>query len=70
MINEFENHVLEFVVRGFLLQLYMNMGIGRPSNHEDIVEFVVNDIIETADLTSWNDDDVRIGFRRFIEKKA
>lgn len=70
MITELEYRVLEFDVRGFLLQLYMKMGIDKPSNHEDIVEFVVNDIIDSADLSNWNDDDVRIGFRRFLEKNS
>jgi len=68
MITKDEYDVIEFDVRGFLVHLYQTIGIDKPSNHEEIVEFVINDIIETADLSHWNDDDVRIGFRRFIER--
>ena len=43
----------------------MNMDI--PSNFDDILEFVYQDVKETADQENWNDSDVVIGFRRFIE---
>ena len=46
----------------------MNMDI--PSNFDDILEFVYQDIKETADQENWNDRDVVIGFKRFIESIA
>ena len=38
-----------------------------PSNFEDIVQFVFEDVCTTADPNDWNDADVVIGFRRWIE---
>ena len=45
----------------------MNMNI--PTNFDKIVEFVYQDVKETADQENWNDSDVVIGFRRWIESK-
>ena len=45
----------------------MNMDI--PSNFDDILEFVYQDVKETADQENWNDADVVFGFRRWIESK-
>jgi hypothetical protein len=44
-------------------------GIDLPENWEEIVQFIYEDVCETADPINWNDDDVRIGFRRWIESK-
>ena len=57
---------IDFVLRG----LYLNNSFDVPSNHEQILEFVINDIKETADPVDWNNEDIRIAFRRFIESKA
>ena len=40
-----------------------------PDNFEDIVQFIYEDVCETADVDNWNDSDVIIGFRRWIESK-
>lgn len=55
------------IVEHTLYDIYMAMGIDVPSNHSVIREWVLGDILETAD-EYFNSDDVRIGFRRFIEK--
>ena len=41
----------EFVaeVETHLWNIYKAIGIDRPENHEDILDFVVNDVIETAE---------------------
>ena len=44
-------------------------GIDVPDNFEEIVQFIYEDVCETADPVDWNDDDVRIGFRRWIENR-
>jgi len=41
-----------------------------PSNYEDIVQFIYEDVCEAADPVQWNDIDVIIGFRRWIENKS
>jgi len=59
-----------------LLELYKNIGIDRPENHDKILEFVEQDVKETADhwidtdgQVMWYYGDVAIAFRRFIESK-
>ena len=47
--------------------IYPAVGIDKPSNHDDIVEFIVNDVEVTADPVDWHSGDISIGFRRFIE---
>ena len=47
--------------------IYPAIGIDKPSNHDDIVEFIVNDVEVTADPVVWHSGDIAIGFRRFIE---
>lgn len=46
----------------------MNMDI--PHNFDEILEFVIEDVKETADEENWNDADVVIGFRRWIEAQS
>ena len=50
-----------------LFNIYQNIGIDKPTNHNSILEFVYNDVCDTADSENWNDCDVSIAFRRFIE---
>jgi len=65
-------NVKEFIkeVEILLLVLYSNIGIDKPTNHDDILEFIANDIQETADPENWHDGDVAIAFRRWIEAQA
>lgn len=57
-------------VEKILITMYSTLGIDRPSNHEDITQFVFEDICDTADPVNWNNDDVAIGFRRWIESQG
>ena len=50
-----------------LIDMFDRIGIQTPSNYEDIVQFCYEDVCETADPIDWNNDDVLIAFRRFIE---
>ncbi len=45
------------------------IGMDIPSGFDNILEYVYEDVCETAD-DDWNTDDVRIAFRRWIESKA
>ena len=54
-------------VNSILFQIYNGIGIDKPSNHDAILEFVYDDINETAHETEWTTQDVSIAFRRFIE---
>ena len=44
-------------------------GIDLPENYEEIVQFIYEDVCETADPVNWTSEDVRIGFRRWIESQ-
>lgn len=48
-------------------EIYPAIGIDKPENHNDIIEFIMDDLIATADPIDWHSGDVSIGFRRFIE---
>ena len=58
------------VIESMLQEIYSNVGIDRPSNHDEILEFVIKDVDETADEKEWHSGDVAIAFRRFIESKS
>jgi hypothetical protein len=50
-----------------LLQIFERIPMDRPENMNEIIEFVADDVMETADPRNWNSADVAIGLRRFIE---
>ena len=43
-------------------------GCDIPGNADDIISFMVNDVLETADPEEWHSGDVGIAFRRWMEK--
>ena len=57
-------------VEFFLGRIFDRICIDRPSNFDDILEFVFDDVNETADAENWHDGDVAIAFRRWIEEQA
>jgi len=57
-------------VMNLLIILMSNMGMDTPANIEEITDFVLDDINETADPLNWHSGDVAIGFRRWIEAQA
>lgn len=57
-------------VKVYLAQLFSSIGIDRPSNHDDIFDFIVNDVSEVADPINYHSGDMAIAFRRFIERGA
>lgn len=52
-----------------LNKLYQKMGMDRPSNHNEILKFIINDVKETADPVNWSDGDIVIALRRYMESK-
>ena len=46
----------------------INMDI--PENYEDIVQYIYEDVCETADPENWSEGDIVIGFRRWIESNV
>jgi hypothetical protein len=63
-VKEFTQQVEEM-----LINIYTSIGIDKPSNHEAILEFVSNDVLECADPLEWHSGDVAIAFRRWMEGK-
>jgi len=55
---------IEYMVSG----LWQDIGIDRPSNHDDIVRFIAEDVEDAADPNNWTSEDILIAFRRWIEK--
>jgi hypothetical protein len=50
-----------------LINIFNRINIDTPHNFDEILEFVLNDVNETADKENWHDGDVAIAFRRWIE---
>ncbi len=56
-------------IEKLFINIITKIGMNMPDNFEDIVQFIYEDVCETADVDNWNDSDVIIGFRRWIESK-
>jgi hypothetical protein len=56
-------------IERILIRLWSEMGMDVPQNFEAIVQYVYEDVCETADPVNWSDGDVTIGFRRWIEEQ-
>jgi len=56
-------------IEKLFINIITKIGMNIPDNFEDIVQFIYEDVCETADVDNWNDSDVIIGFRRWIESK-
>ena len=54
-------------IESILISLWARMGMDIPSNYENIVQYVYEDVCDTADPENWSEGDVAIGFRRWIE---
>jgi hypothetical protein len=55
-------------ITSMLIDIFDRINIDTPNNFDEILEFVYNDVCETADPVNWHDGDVAIAFRRWIEK--
>lgn len=56
-------------VSSLLINVFNKIGIDIPSNYDEILEYVFNDVNECADPNDWHSGDVDIAFRRWIESK-
>jgi len=54
----------------FLYRIYNRIGIDKPENHEQILDFIEDDVRASADPQVWHSGDVEIAFRRFLESKS
>lgn len=61
-----ENANLTKEVDYLLLKIYRRIGLDKPSNHEDIIQFISEDVEASADV-DFSSEDILIGFRRLIE---
>jgi len=56
-------------IESIVIDIFSRIGCDLPDNWEDIVQFVYEDVLETADKNNWHSGDVAIAFRRWIESK-
>lgn len=54
-------------ITSLLIDIFDRINIDTPSNFDNILEFVYDDVCESADKIDWHDGDVAIAFRRWIE---
>lgn len=57
------------LIESLFFQLLTKIGMDIPDNYEDIVQYIYEDVCETADEVNWSNADVVIGFRRWIESR-
>jgi hypothetical protein len=57
-------------IEEMLIHMWASIGMGIPSNYEDIVQYCYEDICETADERNWHNGDVAIAFRRWVEDQG
>ncbi len=65
MDSDYRKDDIEYV----FIELITRMKMDIPENYEDIVQYIYEDVLETADPINWSVGDVVIGFRRWIESK-
>jgi hypothetical protein len=53
-----------------LQDILSNIGMDRPTNFDEIVEFCTEDVQATADPVEWHSGDVVIALRRWMESKS
>jgi len=57
-------------ITSVLIDIFDRIGIDTPSNFDIINKYVYDDVCETADKNDWNNSDVEIAFRRWIESAS
>jgi hypothetical protein len=50
-----------------LMNIYLLLGIDKPTNHEDIIQFVSEDVEASTNTEAYTSEDIKIAFRRLIE---
>lgn len=63
------NAKIEMILRGWLRATGV-FPERMPDNFEDILAFVIENVRTCADPDNWNDIDVRIAFRRWVEESV
>jgi hypothetical protein len=56
-------------ITSMLIDIFDRINIDTPNNFNEILEFVYDDVCETADPVGWHDGDVAIAFRRWIQRE-
>jgi len=64
-MSEKKKEIIELLIDNF-----NRMNMEKPSNFDEIVDFVYEDVEASADKVNWTDMDVIIAFRRWIESKT
>lgn len=57
-------------IEGMLFKIWASIGMNKPNNHDEILEYCYEDVKETADPVNWHSGDVAIAFRRWIEEQS
>ena len=65
--DEESNNQKKRIITELLIDIFDRINIDTPSNFNSILKYVYEDVCATADEEDWNDGDVAIAFRRWIE---
>jgi hypothetical protein len=50
-------------------EVRINIGIDKPSNHDEIIDFICDDVYHSASPEYYHSGDFAIAFRRFLEQE-
>ena len=53
-----------------VIDIFDRIGIATPSNFDEIVTFIYNDVNKIADPINFDVDDVNFSFRNWVEKRT
>ena len=57
-------------IERMLIDTWASIGMVIPDNYEDIVQYCYENVCETAHIIHWNNTDVVIAFRRWVESQS
>lgn len=66
--RDFVEHVLQDITMKILHDITMKIGIDPFNNFDQIVDFIIEDV-KTAAMGDFSDENIRIAFRRFVERE-
>lgn len=63
-----EKDALKKQVESFIALMCVSVSIDTPRNFDKIVEYICDDVKDSTSMSEWNDGDIAIAFRRYLEK--
>lgn len=66
--GKWNEHELRTEINDWLKRLWVTIGCDPPRVHGNILEYMVEDVMDTSDPIEYHDGDFQIAYRRYLEK--